>query len=948
MRRVNILKRMRRLSGLLGLGLILTFQIPVSHLQVAQVEAAQDEAPAVYAGFMQTIDSGLYHSCAVKNDGSLDCWGHNPYKQASPPDGLFVQVSAGGYHSCGLKVDGALVCWGLNDEGQASPPGGVFTQVSAGDSHTCGLRSDGSVVCWGENTYGQTTSPVGTFIQVEAGGYHSCGLRSDRSILCWGNNDNGEIDPPTGLFTQISAGRFSNIALESDGTLYIWGLLGNGQSSPSFGRYIQVSVGDTHTCGLRSDGTLFCWGNDTDGQSTPPDALFTQVSAGGMHTCGLKSDGTLACWGNDTSGQTSPPTGNFGQPSVSAGAHHTYLLKGDGTLAFWGGYEYQVGEPEGETFRQVSAGYYNTCVVKSDGSLDCWGDDSYGHSSPPADPFRQVSAGYYHACGVSDDGSAACWGSDLFGQSEPPPGSFSQVTTGISHSCGLKSDGAAICWGWENLGNLDPEDLTPPDSTFTQIDAGGYHNCGVKGDGTMDCWPILEDYEFLTPLPGYFKQASAGGAHTCGLRSDGLLECKGWEMHDYGQFSPPPGFFIQVSTQDYHTCALTDDRVLICWGLDRDGQTPHLELEPAVLNNPHLGHAYQLDLSASGGSAPYSFRIISGELPPGWSLSSTGRISGIPSQSGSYEFGIQAADSSVTPVGGRQKYTLVVEDALSAQDDYYITGEDAPLIVDAAQGMLANDYYSLSGTIEAVLLNAPAIGELDFGFDGSFKYTPTLNFSGVVSWTYLISDSLALSEPAVVTMVVTPVNDSPMVDAGPDQSGAEGQTISYVGAYEDIEGDSPWLPLIIWEFGDGKFSAGSLSAEHAFGNQGTYTVTLTVVDSQGGIGQDELLVTIENIAPGLSVIPDLEAIPGEIFTITGEITDPGWLDPHTLSVEWGLGLTETLDLPAGQGSFQLVHMYPTPGEFTVRVTVMDESGSAGLQEFKVLLWWNVYLPIIAD
>ena len=36
--------------------------------------------------------------------------------------GGFTQVSAGYLHTCGVKMDGTLACWGRNDSGQATPP----------------------------------------------------------------------------------------------------------------------------------------------------------------------------------------------------------------------------------------------------------------------------------------------------------------------------------------------------------------------------------------------------------------------------------------------------------------------------------------------------------------------------------------------------------------------------------------------------------------------------------------------------------------------------------------------------------------------------------------------------------------------------------------------------------------------------------------------------------
>ena len=64
-------------------------------------------------------------------------------------EGEFASVSAGGDHTCGVRSDGSVACWGRDISGGATPPAGEFASVSAGWSHTCGLRVDGSVACWG-------------------------------------------------------------------------------------------------------------------------------------------------------------------------------------------------------------------------------------------------------------------------------------------------------------------------------------------------------------------------------------------------------------------------------------------------------------------------------------------------------------------------------------------------------------------------------------------------------------------------------------------------------------------------------------------------------------------------------------------------------------------------------------------------------------------------------
>lgn len=73
--------------------------------------------------------------------------------QASGPDLPLQAISAGGSHTCGLRSDGSLVCWGQNAYGETDVPvlPAVldYTQVSAGAGHTCGLRAP---YCVGEKT----------------------------------------------------------------------------------------------------------------------------------------------------------------------------------------------------------------------------------------------------------------------------------------------------------------------------------------------------------------------------------------------------------------------------------------------------------------------------------------------------------------------------------------------------------------------------------------------------------------------------------------------------------------------------------------------------------------------------------------------------------------------------------------------------------------------------
>ena len=203
-----------------------------------------------------------------------------------PPLGVrFVAVSAGGSHTCGIREDGTVACWGDNASGGSTPPSGVrFVAVSAGESHTCGIREDGTVACWGDNFNDKATPPSGVrFSVLSAGQNHTCGIREDTGEgACWGLGS----DPGT------DEGSFDY-----------------DQSTPPSGvRFLALSAGGGHTCGIREDGETECWGlgsnpdvvedpptavgpsRDYD-QSTPPEGVrFLALSAGTLHTCGIRED----------------------------------------------------------------------------------------------------------------------------------------------------------------------------------------------------------------------------------------------------------------------------------------------------------------------------------------------------------------------------------------------------------------------------------------------------------------------------------------------------------------------------------------------------------------------------------------------------------------------------------------------------------------------------------
>jgi len=342
-----VVVKTRHCARRLAAGFLLCGAVALGGLQSSSVLAtasAEEYVPTT------AISTGDMHTCALAADGTVSCWGANPYGQ----------LGIGNNTDAHLPVPvsgGALV-------------GKTVTQVSAGASHTCALLSEGTVVCWGYNGSGglgignnsDTNLPVAvsggalagkTVVQISAGSFHTCALISDGTVACWGYNLTGQL----GVGDNVN----------SDVPVAITGGALAGKT------VAQISAGYFHTCALVSDGTVACWGYNNfgqlgDGGSTesnvprsvvPGDISSKTIAhlATGDHTCALVSDGTVACWGYNEYGE-------LGIGSNTISENSPQVIDG-GALA-------------GATVIRIAAGLYHTCAVVAGGTVSCWGDNDYG------------------------------------------------------------------------------------------------------------------------------------------------------------------------------------------------------------------------------------------------------------------------------------------------------------------------------------------------------------------------------------------------------------------------------------------------------------------------------------------------------------------------------------------------------------------------------------------
>ncbi len=141
-----------------------------------------------------------------------------------------------------------------------------------------------------------------------------------------------------------------------------------------------------------------------------------------------------------------------------------------------------------------------------------------------------------------------------------------------------------------------------------------------------------------------------------------------------------------------------------------------------------MNAAYSASLAAAGGTAPYTWSVISGTLPKGISLSGAGVLSGTPTVAGSNSFTVQVADSGRTPQTASLAATLAISDSavsiatttlpLAAVSVAYTatlaaTGGTAPYTWSVTAGALP---AGLALSAAGVLSGAPTV-------DGVYKFT---------------------------------------------------------------------------------------------------------------------------------------------------------------------------------------------------------------------------------
>ena len=337
-------------------------------------------APQMSIGAMQQT------TCVIQNVGNMYCWGKNdlgqlgvgdvdphtnPVQEATASTDWRYLFDSSGQHMCAIKNNGTLWCWGNNEDGQLglgdtinrNVPTQVGTDTTwlsggAGFASTCAIKlvaGHNTLWCWGANGVGevgngtsgaQVLSPVqadlNDWLSVSIGINHACGVRSTGTLWCWGNNGVGQLgigSTASQLHPTQVAGSWKSVDVSGEG-------------------------GGPYSCAIKADQTLWCWGGGGGTMGLGPSldpvnaptqvgtSTWSSVSAGAWTACAIQAtDASMWCWGDgwmgnigtgvsgdmeSTNTPTVPVTGGAAWAAVARGRDHGCAVRTDSTVWCWG------------------------------------------------------------------------------------------------------------------------------------------------------------------------------------------------------------------------------------------------------------------------------------------------------------------------------------------------------------------------------------------------------------------------------------------------------------------------------------------------------------------------------------------------------------------------------------------------------------------------------------
>lgn len=334
---------------------------------------------------------------------------------------------------------------------------------------------------------------------------------------------------------------------------------------------------------------------------------------------------------------------------------------------------------------------------------------------------------------------------------------------------------------------------------------------------------------------------------------------------------------------------------------------PQLEITTTALPSGRAGDSYSASIAVQGGTPPYSFERSFGALPPGLTLSSTGSLTGTPTQPGSFWFIITVRDNGQQTASAQ--YTVVIAPAplgvLTSRLPAAILAKPYSIEL-AALGGKPPYSWTLSG------------GSLPAGFtlssDGTLSGTG--GAAGAFDFTVTVRDSEGSSASKPLTLTVA---EDLRFLTGELPVGALGA--AYQAAFSAAGG----LPPYAFTLSQGTLPPGlALSSGGAISGTpsaaGDFSFTARVTDSDGRVSDGVFLIHVAP-PPAITTASLPDAIVGVSYsgTLSGTGTEPLAWSVTSGSLPPGLALNPATGAITGKPS--------AAGAFPLTITLSDGNRS---------------------
>jgi hypothetical protein len=180
--------------------------------------------------------------------------------------------------------------------------------------------------------------------------------------------------------------------------------------------------------------------------------------------------------------------------------------------------------------------------------------------------------------------------------------------------------------------------------------------------------------------------------------------------------------------------------------------------------------------------------------------------------------------------------------------------------------------------------------------------------------------------------------EPPEASTGGPYVANEGSSITFDASdSSDPDGDT----LTYRWFINGGWTSWSNDPTASFTWNDDHSETVTVEVSDGYFTDtDTASVTVNNVAPEITLLtgPTDPVKVGVSTSIPAEFTDPGTLDTHTATVNWGDTTEDTIALAVSP--LNPAHIYSTPGVYTVVLTVTDDDSASDRESYEYIVVYD--------